>query len=205
MTTTQPTQNEQDTVAALVTQQEAERIAAELKSAMDIIGGNLQALHVTDDTEQRLEIAKNTYEWCSYLSDLTANSNALTGSAISIAKQALEQRDKALNELKELAEAVENINQDHPLVEALVEAVEEGVSEYVYDQAYDTVHEEITEDLIGSIAETLAVPHAEADMYIDAIRGAYYVWGDRPTRSVAIERFIERLHALKARIDAGND
>jgi hypothetical protein len=198
---TTDTQTDQQAIAAMAAQQEAERIEAELQAAMDAINLNLEALHQSEDPTQRLELAKNTSDWCGYLTSLTANAAALSGSAIAMAQEALTQRDAAMQELAELTDAVIEMDRENPLIDTLVESVEENVSEWAFESAMEDAYESTAEDLMRDVMRTLEVDWQEADRFVDVMRGQYRPWQKTaPSQEDVIDHLIASLEARRARV-----
>lgn len=193
----------QTEIAALAAAEESARIDEELQGALNTINANLELIHATSDPDQRLAIAENTAEWCGYLGKLVESSTALIGAAVDVGREALKQRDAAMDELSKLVNAVENIDRNNPLVETLVEGVEEAIGEFAYDDAMEYAYENLSEELVFEVSEAMEVTSTLADSFLDVLRGNYnphiYVPARAPEIEV-IDLLIARLEARRARV-----
>lgn len=175
-------QDKQDQNAMIAAwQEQVAPLAGFAEAASHILGsieGPLGELyhqaHSTGDeaTEQRVMAVWNESQQLANL--IPPFVAALQGGAATI-EELKHQRDAIAEELKDLVEAVQSTDADHPLVGDLIELVEEMTEESVWDyisySGETTTYDEVYDQIYDEIAETFKVSIPAAISLLAALRG----------------------------------
>jgi hypothetical protein len=115
---------------------------------------------------------------------MAAQNTNLIEVATNTAKLALstaEQLKATMEEYGDLQDAIETVNEDHPLLRDFAMSVREDEAEYqseslyhdAMDSAYDAAHDEITESFYEGISEGLGIDWKESYRFLECLRGEY--------------------------------
>lgn len=171
-------QQEVDPNAAITTwQEQVAPLAGFAQAASDILGaieGPLGEMYHEADSkgdtatvERVMAVWNQSQQLANLIPPFAA---ALQGGAATIA-ELKEQRDQIAQELKDLVEAVQYGDSDHPLVSELVDMIEEGVWDWIDTTGETTTYDEVYDNLHNEIMLTFNVSYPAAVSLLAALRG----------------------------------
>lgn len=186
---------------AAETVKDAPAVAKGLRDkAEKVLGGIFDAADKAGDTALA-ERVNDVWEQVQSLATVAVRQGAALRGASGAMTAIKEQRDKVLEELSGLKEAIDNLEIDHPDLEGFVETLEEGWQEsqwYYYDEYYDDAYSNIREDIFHILRNRVGMTNGEADLFFAFIKGEEIMTDEQID---LLKQFAVTLRAEKAESD----
>lgn len=165
---------------AASTVKDGAEVAKQLREdAEKVLGGIFHAADKAGDTALA-ERVNDVWEQVQSLATVATRQGAALRGANGAIGALKEQRDKVLQELNGLKEAIDNLDTNHEALSDFVEELEQGWYEWQqysgaydqeYDQAYDDAHDNIRSDIFRILKDRIGMTYTEADVFYTLISG----------------------------------